>query len=586
MNSIIDIKELVQYTKNLTVLYVEDEDDIRTEFADLLRDLFHTVETAKNGKEGLECYKANRHDIIICDIKMPVMNGIEMAMNIRRINRNQPIIITSAHSDAEYLLKLISAGIQNYLLKPIDHNLFLEIVFNLSREIIRERELVRYKANLEALYKSIKDAIIVVDKKCAVIAANNAAKEICGVSFETDMGTPIVSQLSYFDKNTIEALIQSIINGIPIELSHIACQRKNHLPQIISLSSYPLKDASGALSGGVIVIKDETRLTILEQEIHERKKYCNIIGKSNALQKIYSLIETLSQVQSTILICGESGTGKELVAEALHYSDKGKNKEKPFITVNCAALPDELLESELFGHVKGAFTGATQDRIGRFQMADGGTIFLDEIGDISAKMQLRLLRFLQEKEFERVGEAFPVKVNTRVIAATNQDLQKKVRLGQFREDLYYRLKVIELNIPPLRDRREDIPLLTDHFLTMFNRIQKKNITSLSSEVLKIFMAYDWPGNVRELKNILECAHVLCSQSIITADDLPEGFFLVNNFRHSAAAKNNPDDERTKIVHALEKTDWNKAKAARLLGIDRKTLYMKIVKYNITENRTP
>ena len=580
------IKELIKYSKNLNVLYVEDEDDIRNELAEVLRDLFHTVDVEKNGRDGLGCYMANKQDIVICDVKMPVMDGIEMTMKIRVINKEQPIIIISAHSDTDYMLKLINAGIQHYLLKPVKHELFLEILFNLSREIIRERELIRYKSNLEALFKSIRDAIIIVDKKCVIVAANAAANEICGISFETDAGKHIASKLYHHNKDAAEAIIRSIEQGKPLELSRVACRLENDTFRIASVSTYPLKDERNALSGGVIVVRDETNLAILEEETRAWKKYCNMTGKSKVMQKIYSLIETLSHVRTAVLICGESGVGKELVAKALHFSDDDKKNNTPFITVNCAALPDELLESELFGHVKGAFTGATQDRIGRFQMADGGAIFLDEIGDISPKMQLRLLRFLQEKEIERLGDATPIKVEARVIAATNQNLPEKVRLGQFREDLYYRLKVVELHIPPLRDRREDIPLLINHFLNEFNIIHKKNITTLSADVLTAFINYDWPGNVRELRNFMEGVYVLCRQSIITADNIPEDFFMENNFHHSAGARNDSNEDRTKVVHVLEKTGWNKAKAARLLGIDRKTLYMKIARYNIIENRNP
>lgn len=265
-----------------------------------------------------------------------------------------------------------------------------------------------------------------------------------------------------------------------------------------------------------------------------------------------------------------------------YYSiPKKENKHKPFVKVNCAALPDELLECELFGHVKGAFTGAIKDRVGRFQMADGGTIFLDEIGDISNKMQLRLLRVLQEMEFERVGDSAPIKVDVRVITATNQDLLEKVKRGTFREDLYYRLKVVEIKVPPLRDRRQDISLLAQHFLDKLNGMYGKNITALSQDVLNVFWEYAWPGNIRELKHIMENMYVLCNQSAITLDDLPEDFIRGNSINSNQGKQDKGLDERTRIVQALVKTGWNKAKAARLLDIDRKTLYLKISKYTIS-----
>lgn len=293
------------------------------------------------------------------------------------------------------------------------------------------------------------------------------------------------------------------------------------------------------------------------------------------MQEIYSLIESLADVQTTVLVTGESGTGKELVAEALHY--RGGRSNKPLVKVNCAALSENLLESELFGHVKGAFTGAITDKVGRFQKADGGTIFLDEIGDISQKTQLRLLRVLQEMEFERVGDSTPVRIDVRVIAATNRDLTEKVRLGEFREDLYYRLKVVEVRLPAIRDRLEDIPLLTEHFLRKFNRKFNREITGISADVQKIFMSYPWPGNVRELEHTLEHAFILCRQNIITIDHLPGN---LKNTEESGRMHRGKSDEAGEIRRALEKAGGNKAKAARLLGIDRKTLYRKMERHKL------
>ena len=311
--------------------------------------------------------------------------------------------------------------------------------------------------------------------------------------------------------------------------------------------------------------------------MRERQRLHNIIGKSEKMQTIYSYIENLVDVQSTVLITGESGTGKELVAEALHY--KGGRNSKPLVKVNCSALSDSLLESELFGHVKGSFTGALKDRIGRFKMADGGTILLDEIGDISPKIQVKLLRVLQEKTFERVGESTPTKVDVRVVACTNQDLSKKIERREFREDLYYRLNVVEIKVSPLKDRKEDIPLLIDHFVIKFNKKISKNITGISTDVQKMFMNYSWPGNVRELEHALEHAFILCHQKTITHKHLPpvfEKFFVTKADRF----KDMEDDERKSIIQALEKTAGNKTMAARLLGISRRSIYRRIKDYKI------
>jgi len=247
-----------------------------------------------------------------------------------------------------------------------------------------------------------------------------------------------------------------------------------------------------------MLIKDETQLVELKRSLKKKHDKEYFLGKCEAIRKAKTLIKDLAEIKTTVLVTGESGTGKELVLEALHHN--GDRRNKPLVKVNCAALSENLLESELFGHVKGAFTGAFKDKIGRFQRADGGTLFLDEIGDISPRMQLRLLRALESMEFERVGDSTPIKVDVRIVAATNQILPNKVADGQFRQDLYYRLKVVEIHLPPLRERKDDIPLLANHFLVQFNTKFNKNIKGLSSDTWKAFLHYSWPGNVRELEN--------------------------------------------------------------------------------------
>jgi transcriptional regulator with PAS, ATPase and Fis domain len=333
--------------------------------------------------------------------------------------------------------------------------------------------------------------------------------------------------------------------------------------------------------GAVLVIRDVTLLTNLERELRERHQFQNIIGKSKKMQDIYSLLEDLADLDTTVLITGESGTGKELIARALHYG--GQRTFKPFVTVNCSALTENLLESELFGHVRGAFTGAIRDKQGRFQLADGGTILLDEIGDISPLIQLKLLRVLQEKEFERVGESISHKVDVRVVACTNKDLKEKVQKGEFRQDLYYRLKVMEIALPPLRDRLDDLPLLIEHFCRHFNEQFKKHIDGISDEVMKRFMDYAWPGNVRELQHAMEHAFVLCRGKWITLDHLPaeirDGDHPVNQPKDRK--KTNTNDVEA-ILDALSTARWNKTKAARLLGINRRTLHRKINEHRLTE----
>jgi transcriptional regulator with PAS, ATPase and Fis domain len=285
------------------------------------------------------------------------------------------------------------------------------------------------------------------------------------------------------------------------------------------------------------------------------------------MRKLYNLTEALANVQTTVLINGESGTGKELVAAALHFA--GGRAKGPFVKVNCSALSESLLESELFGHVRGAFTGATADKIGRFQMAHRGTLFLDEIGDISPAVQMRLLRVLQEREFERVGDSTSIKVDVRIVTATNQNLSEKVAQGTFRQDLYYRLNVVRMELPPLRERAEDISLLAAHFLTKFNLKFSKNIQAFSDDVLQMFRQHLWPGNVRELEHAVEHAVILSKNNIITEQYLPQD--LIDSVKGVKHASSKPD-HRPSLAEALALCNGNITHAARLLGVSRPTIY--------------
>jgi DNA-binding NtrC family response regulator len=327
--------------------------------------------------------------------------------------------------------------------------------------------------------------------------------------------------------------------------------------------------------GSVLVIRDITRLSTLERELSKRHNFHNIIGKNHRMQEIYRLIEDISDFEATVLITGESGTGKELVARAIHYS--GSRSFKPFVTVNCSALAENLLESELFGHVKGAFTGAIRDHIGRFQMAEGGTLLLDEIGDISPLIQLKLLRVLQEKSFERVGDGNTISVDVRVITCTHQDLKSKVKSGEFREDLYYRLNVLEIDLPPLRKRSDDLPLLTNHFIKGFEKKFKTKVDGISDQVINTMMNYNWPGNIRELENCLERAVILSRGEPIELKHLA---LEIKDSKQNTGALKNPEDEAKDIMKVLKQTGWNKAKASRVIGVSRKTLYKKLKKFNI------
>jgi DNA-binding NtrC family response regulator len=334
----------------------------------------------------------------------------------------------------------------------------------------------------------------------------------------------------------------------------------------------------------------EEENTRLKKALQQKYQYNNIIGTSNAIEKVYGLIEKVADTDSTVLISGPSGTGKELIARAIHYHSN--RSDKPFVVINCGAVPAELLESELFGHEKGAFTGAYKSRIGRFEMADKGTIFLDEVGEMSPALQVKLLRVLQEKSFERVGGNRSIRVDVRIIAATNKNLTIAISKETFREDLYYRLNVIPIKVPSLKQRKSDIPLLIDFFLKKSQRGKKKRITGFSPDAMDAMLEFDWPGNVRELENVIKQLTILCENQVVSLDDLPEHIqqakrsvspggeeFVGEGVSLDEAVR---DFEKRLILDALEKSSWVKAKAAKLLNIKRTTLVEKIKKQNLTE----
>lgn len=567
------------------ILIVDDEKSIRITFQAILEMAGYSVDTAKDYDTAIELITKKDFDVMFVDILLGEKTGIDILKKVKDRNIYCPVIMITGKPEIETSIKAVRQGAYDYLPKPIRKDTLLRV----AEQALRHRELwdeknqikaekERYRRNLEAIFKSLQDAIVTVDLDMRVIEANESTHEIC--SF---MSTDIIGREYTAIKGKCKKLCEKVFRETlqtkdRVSEYRIECMHEDRPRQVVELTSSPLTNEEDNFIGAVLVIRDISRLTDLERELRERHQFQHIIGKSPKMIEIYRLLEDLADTETTVLITGESGTGKELVARALHYS--GIRAFKPMVSVNCSALSENLLESELFGHVKGAFTGAIKDKAGRFETADGGTIFLDEIGEISPRIQLKLLRILQERVFERVGESSPTEVDVRVIAATNKDLMEEVRLGQFREDLYYRLKVINLELPPLRKRLDDIPLFVDHFCNVFNNRFGKKIQGVSDNVLSLLMRYSWPGNIRELEHAIEHAFVLCRGNTITIDNLPK------EIKDQAGAKEtvpgrSPDDEKTDIQKALERSGWNKAKAARLLGVSRQTIYRKIEDYNIS-----
>jgi len=422
---------------------------------------------------------------------------------------------------------------------------------------------------------SINDGVFTVDDQWRITSFNRAAERITGVQREQAIGRRCCEVFRASICETACALRQTLTTGRPVvnKAVYILDARGNRVP--ISISTAVFKDEHGKTIGGVETFRDLRLAAELRRELETQYGFAEIVGRSAAMRQVFEVLPQIAESDSTVLIEGASGTGKELFARAIH--GLSPRREKRFVAINCGALPDTLLESELFGHKAGAFTDARQDKQGRFALADGGTLLLDEIGDISAAMQVRLLRVLQERVYEPLGSVEPIKTDVRLIAATNKDLGKLVRKGVFREDLFYRIHVIRLTLPGLRDRREDIPLLGEHFVAKFNRLQGKGVVGVSDEVLARLMEHDYPGNVRELENIIEHAFVLCRGALIELAHLPPQLrgTATDEILPNIAGMTLEAMERFLIANALRRNDGNRAAAARQLGINPSTLFRKL-----------
>jgi two-component system response regulator AtoC len=448
--------------KKVKILVVDDEIVVRESLSDWLKDAGYQVFTAESGCEALEMIEKEKPGIMIADLMMPGMDGIELMKKAREQQPGLEVVIVTAYASIPTAITAMKEGAYDYIEKP----------FCPERAELLVRKLAEHQELLEE-----------------------------------------------------------------------------------NLS--------------------------LRQRLDDHYRFENIITKSAKMQRVIEVIKVVAKSNATVLVTGESGTGKELVARAIHSQSNRHNK--PFIAVSCAALPESLLESELFGHEKGSFTGAYAQKKGKFEFAEGGTLFLDEIGEMSANIQVHLLRVLEEKEFTRVGGNEPIKADVRVISATNKDLRKAIEKQEFREDLYYRLNVVNVELPPLRERKEDVPLLAQHFLNKFASENRKEVSGFSPEALEFLLDYDWPGNVRELENAIERAVILAKNSLITVDDLPQENLSLG---YSIGSKKSIKEvEKEHILNVLRKTGDNYSEAARILGISRMTLYNKAKEYGFDSKKT-
>ena len=427
---------------------------------------------------------------------------------------------------------------------------------------------------------SISEGVFTVDLDWRITSFNRAAEEISGIRCQEAVGRHCRDVLRADVCETGCTLRQTMETGEPIMNRAVHIIDAQGKKRAITISTALLKNAKGKVIGGVEMFRDMSMVEQLRKEIEGRCSCEDIISQSHKMQNLFAIMPNIAESNTTVLIEGESGTGKELFARAIH--DLSFRKDKPFVAVNCGALPDALLESELFGYKAGAFTDAKKDKPGRFALAQGGTIFLDEIGDVSASVQVKLLRVLQERTYEPVGGVSTVKADVRVITATNKKLDRLVKQEKFRDDLYYRINVMKLELPPLRDKKEDIPLLVEHFISRFNRLQNKNICCVTNEVTAALLAYDYPGNVRELENIIEHCFVLCDGEIIEAEHLPTSVRPVSKIERSASTQpaTIKQMEVVLITQALRRNKGNKTAAAKELGIDKSTLFRKMKAFDI------
>lgn len=467
------------------------------------------------------------------------------------------------------------------LIGASDHGSFLvrTILRDITERKAMEKAITHQKELLNTIITNMTDGLLLIDKNYRIQFMNRSLIQIFGdqtgkVCYESLMGLekpcdfcPVEMILN--NRKPGRNFITRTLRGRTLEISASVLKRKGEEPRVIE------------------VVRDITERKRLEEhlresenkrikELKERYRFGNIIGKSHKMQEIYELIQVVAQGTSTVLLQGESGTGKELIARAIHYNSP--RHDKPFIEVTCSALSENLLESELFGHVRGAFTGAIRDKAGRFELSNEGTIFLDEVGEISSATQVKLLRVLQEHSFERVGGERTIHVDTRVVAATNKDLRKAVDEKEFRDDLYYRLNVVPIYMPPLRERKEDIPLLVEHFIEIFNKKMGKHIKGASPDVMDLFMEYNWPGNIRELENAMEHGFVRAQTDIIQVINLPR------DIREQKPAYFNPDrqdyERKLQLLQVLERHNWHLGHAADALGINRSTLWRRMKKHKI------
>jgi PAS domain S-box-containing protein len=591
-------------TTEAAILIIDDEISLRNTFSIFLKRAgYATVIAVGSFEEAVKVVSSQMFDLIICDIVLESHSGLELFKRFRQLGVTCPVVIVTGYPEIETASEAVRLGAFDYLPKPVEKDALLKTTRLAIRQYRleqgkREAELARerYRLFLETLFKSVSDSIISVDHDMRILKMNHAAIELFakihpqlheGENLNSISQTEELVQLADNIAKVLKTGIELTDHRVELAVGETC--------KVLSICISPLDNGLGEPAGAVLVLRDMTPKR--QKQGQKRSHFHKMLGASPAMQSVYLLLENIGRVDTSVLITGASGTGKELAVHALHQESPRRNQ--PLIMVDCTAMTDTLLESELFGHKRGAFTGAEENRMGRILQADGGTLFLDEIGDISMTMQLRLLRFLQEKTFYPVGSDKEMRVDVRVVAATNVNLKEKVKAGSFREDLYFRLLIIDIHLPLLKEREGDIPRLTEYFIGRFAKKVHKNITGISEQALAHLCRYEWPGNVRQLEHAIERACILCQGTTISSDDLPAELVGQNETDQSKIIPEvtgiteeseapprqftfTKEEKQTTemILAALKKAGGNKAKAARILHIDRSTLYRKMRELHI------
>ena len=430
--------------------------------------------------------------------------------------------------------------------------------------------------NYDLVLDNIPDGILVMDLQKHITFINIAANKLLGVNPGTVVGRICGSVCKFASCRNNCLLERTLQTGENINNYETEILTPEGNLIAVSINNSLLFDSSGKPSGSVHVMRDISQVKFLTEKIEEKYSFNNIVAKNYKMKEIFEILPAVAQTKTTVLIEGESGTGKELIAEAIHYNSPRKGGA--FVKVNCGALADGILESELFGHVKGAFTGAINNKIGRFELANNGTIFLDEVGDMSQNLQVKVLRILQNEEFEKVGSSKSQRIDVRVIAATNRNLEELIKKGEFREDLYFRLSVVPIMLPPLRERRDDVPLLIKHFMSKLNKKLSRNVNNISPKAMEFLMNYEYPGNVRELENILEHCIVVCRDNTILIEHFPKKLFNISSDPlEKALASDDPMRivEKDVITRMLKQSNWRYQEVAKKLNISRTSLWRKM-----------